>query len=163
MGFYKAPGRSGWLSLCGPASPCDVGGQPARISSILTRMLSIFNFCSLVVLEILDGALVSFRSFSGAERTKISSTAGFGILLARIETVFAGLQFTNHQATSITFDGINQHEVNRVFGKSSLPGVWHTCNDGREKTVRRAVLSANDPPPGSRRHACDRGGFHFQL
>jgi hypothetical protein len=86
-------------------------------------MPGIFNFCSLVVLEILDGALVSFRSFLGAKRTKIASTAGFGILLARIETVFAGLQFTNHQSTSITFDGINQHEVNRGIGKSFLPGM----------------------------------------
>jgi len=40
--------------------------------------------------EVLDRSLVSLRGFLRTERTKVTASAGFGISLARIQSVLTG-------------------------------------------------------------------------
>jgi hypothetical protein len=47
-------------------------------------------------LEILNRAFVFLRRCLAIERAEIFSFARFRILLARIQTIFAGFQFPNH-------------------------------------------------------------------
>jgi hypothetical protein len=52
---------------------------------------------SLVMFEVLNGTLVCFCGFLGTERAKIAPSAGFGILLARVQAVLPGFEFPNHK------------------------------------------------------------------
>jgi len=53
--------------------------------------------CSLLVaFEVLNRTLVRLRGFLCSKRAEIASASGFGILLAGIEAVLAGFQFSNH-------------------------------------------------------------------
>ncbi len=49
-----------------------------------------------MVLEILHRSLVRLDCVSGAESTEVLSLAGFGVLLARVQTKLARFQFPNH-------------------------------------------------------------------
>jgi len=48
------------------------------------------------MLEILNRSLMRFRSMSRGKRSKIPSLPGFRVLLARVQTVLARLEFSNH-------------------------------------------------------------------
>ena len=48
-------------------------------------------------LEVLHGALVRFGLLARSEGSEVALLAGFGIFLARVQTVFTGLQFANHK------------------------------------------------------------------
>jgi hypothetical protein len=54
-----------------------------------------------MVLEILHRFLMRLCRASGGECPKISTLAALGILLARVQTIFAGFQFSNHVGESI--------------------------------------------------------------
>jgi hypothetical protein len=54
-----------------------------------------------VVLEILHRFLMRLSGASGGVRPKISTLAGLGILLARVQTIFAGFQFSSHGGESL--------------------------------------------------------------
>jgi hypothetical protein len=54
---------------------------------------------ALAPLEILNGPLVGLCSFSGSKCSEITPASSFGVLLARIQTIFSGLQFPNHNAS----------------------------------------------------------------
>ncbi len=47
-------------------------------------------------LEVLHGALVLFGGFPRGEGAEVASFASLRILFARVEAVFAGLQFPDH-------------------------------------------------------------------
>lgn len=55
-----------------------------------------------MVLKILHRTLVCLRGLSGSKRAEVPPTAGLGIFLARIQSVLAGLQFSNHKLPVIT-------------------------------------------------------------
>jgi hypothetical protein len=56
----------------------------------------------LVMLEILNGSLMSFCGLPGTEGAKVAPMARLGILLARVQPVLSGLQFPYHE-TPITY------------------------------------------------------------
>ena len=51
----------------------------------------------LVVLEVLHRFLVSLGRAPGGECSKIPPLSGLGILLARVQAIFAGFKFSNHR------------------------------------------------------------------
>src|ERR1700686_406027 len=55
-------------------------------------------------LEKLHGALVFLCGFERVECAEISALAGFGILLARVKTILARLQFPDHRMVILTFE-----------------------------------------------------------
>jgi hypothetical protein len=48
------------------------------------------------VFEELDGPLVFLGRAARLERAKVSPAAAFGVDFARVETIFSGLQFADH-------------------------------------------------------------------
>jgi hypothetical protein len=46
--------------------------------------------------EKLNRALVLFRGFEGFERAEVPPFSGLRVLFPRVETIFTGLQFSNH-------------------------------------------------------------------
>jgi len=70
-----------WLNVSGNAFARPVEG---------------FALDALVPFEILNLALVLFRSRARFEGAEIAALAGFWIHFSGIEPVFAGLQFTDH-------------------------------------------------------------------
>lgn len=51
------------------------------------------------MLEVLHRSFVGFSSFASPERSKIAAFASPGILLARVQTIFSTLQFSDHAVT----------------------------------------------------------------
>ena len=65
----------------------------------------------------LDSALVRLRFLPAGESAKIAPLAGFGILFARIQPVFTGLELTNHSVLPLSV----------LKGKDAVrkaPGAW---------------------------------------
>jgi len=54
----------------------------------------------LVPFEVLNGPLMFLGGGATCERSQVAPLAGFGVLLARVQTVLAGLQVTNHRGSS---------------------------------------------------------------
>lgn len=54
------------------------------------------SFCSMLALEELDGALVSFRGGSAAKRAEIAAPARAWVRCSRVQTAFPRLQLANH-------------------------------------------------------------------
>jgi len=50
-----------------------------------------------MMFEVLNRLLVSLRSFLCAECAEVAPMAGFGIFLARVQSVLPGFQFSNHR------------------------------------------------------------------
>jgi len=48
------------------------------------------------MLEVLHRSFVRLGCLSRAERTQIATTAGFGVLLSRVQAILPGLQLSNH-------------------------------------------------------------------
>jgi hypothetical protein len=55
----------------------------------------------LVMLEVLNGSLMSFCCLPGTEGAQVAPMASLGILLAGVQPVLPGLQFSYHE-TPIT-------------------------------------------------------------
>jgi hypothetical protein len=64
-----------------------------KLKIVLTRGVC---FALNRVLEVLDGSLVSFGLFPGAERRQDATLSGPGISLSRIVSIFSGLEFSDH-------------------------------------------------------------------
>src|ERR1700742_3282585 len=62
------------------------------------------KFVGLCALEVLHVAFVFLSGCAGFERAEIAALAGFGILLARVEAIFAGLEFADHGARKTSND-----------------------------------------------------------
>jgi hypothetical protein len=56
-----------------------------------------FRLPSLLMLVVLHRALVSFRRLPVVECSQVASATSLRILLSRVQPVFAGLQFANHE------------------------------------------------------------------
>src|SRR5438552_8849569 len=73
-------------------------------------------------LEVLHLPLVLFRCRTGRERSQISTPAGLGIDLARVQPVAAGCQFTNHRAPAFEVSGRDAPEAPGVDGVAGVNG-----------------------------------------
>jgi hypothetical protein len=74
------------------------GGFPLlklRLAAAFCFVLAIVFFRS-VALEVLNGAFVSLGLFFRGERTQIAPFTCLWILLSRVQSILAGLQFANH-------------------------------------------------------------------
>ena len=49
-----------------------------------------------VSFEVLDGSLMSFGFLPGGERPKIAALSSSGILVSRIDSIFSGFEFSDH-------------------------------------------------------------------
>jgi hypothetical protein len=71
-------------------------------------------------LEVLNGTLMLFGGGSGSERAQVSALAGFRILLARVQAIFAALQLSNHGACFSVFN-IFQQAISSIH--NFVPGA----------------------------------------
>src|SRR6516162_11593581 len=102
--------RSTWTSSisrtsedsCQNIGPLDPERAARCLADLITSDLQVqsdfgSNLLYSVMLVILNGALVSFGSAFGAERSQIAPLASFGVFLARVQTIFPIRQFSNHE------------------------------------------------------------------
>jgi len=83
----------------------------------------------LAALEVLNGTLMGLSRLSGAERAKVSSPSRLGILLAGIQPVLSGLQFSN------------QWDASRQVAVTTTPFGVVTPN--RKSKSRRLIAAAS--------------------
>src|ERR1700680_2909202 len=65
-------------------------------SRFAQRVIRLLSFGILVMFKVLNRPLVRLRSFLCTERAQVAPSSGFGILLARVQAVLAGFEFSNH-------------------------------------------------------------------
>lgn len=75
-------------------------------------------------LEVLHVTLMLFGSRARLERTEVAALAGTRILLSRIQTIFAGLELADHEATHDADMDCNDRETGQVPrpGASGIEG-----------------------------------------
>src|SRR6516225_9281090 len=61
--------------------------------------------CLMAMLEKLDGTLVFLGGLSGRESAQVAALAGASILLARIQPIFAGFEFSDHDESLRLLEG----------------------------------------------------------
>jgi len=61
--------------------------------------------------EILHSFFVILGSFSGGKSSQIATLSSLGILLARVQTVFAGFRFANHRPPEISLFGFFWYDL----------------------------------------------------
>jgi hypothetical protein len=101
-----------------------------------------------VTFEILNRSLVRLGRFAGSEGPKIAPFASLGILLARVQAILAGHQFSNHRIPRIFFGASEPGQIIPQHG--CVPALPASLSPGREnfsgkntKVVRAAENQAS--------------------
>ena len=96
-------------------------------------------------LEVLDRPLVLFGLFHGRERSQIAALCGFGVLLERVKTVFAGFQFTDHMEFGWRlFAKCSPKRQTAVRFRTGFPTNDHGLEASNVQTIARSLIFGGD-------------------
>lgn len=96
-------------------------------------------------LEALDRPLVLFGLFHGRERSQIAPLSSLGILLARVKTVFAGFQFTDHMEFGWRlFAKCSPKRQTAVRFRTGFPTNDHGLEASNVQTIARSLIFGGD-------------------
>jgi hypothetical protein len=107
---------------CRPIQRCPNGSQ---------------SFSTSVPLEVLNGALVRFGLLARGERSQVSTLTRLRVLLAGVQAVFSGRQFSNHAGLDDRCSDavvLLRAKKNRYFPVSSCTGsmAWIKSSASQE-------------------------------
>jgi hypothetical protein len=89
-----------------------------------------------VTLEVLHGALVRFRFLARGERSQVSTLTRLGVLLAGVQAVFSGRQFSDHAGLDDRFSAA----VVRLRAKKNL--IFPVCSCAGRLAVDKILCSS---------------------
>jgi len=95
-----AAGERGWTDSCRWIMRPRIVGEKSLEERGDSKILNALSMAS--VLEVLHGALMFLRGATCRKGPQIPALASFWINLPRIQPVFAGSQFANHERTSLS-------------------------------------------------------------